>query len=668
LVEGQKMQARLRDRTSSRRRVITKRSRHSGSHLAHPKYRADIDGLRGIAVLAVVGFHAFPGWVKGGFVGVDVFFVISGYLISSIILGSLAREAFSFAEFYSRRIRRIFPALIVVLIATYVMGWFVLLPEEYKQLGGHILGGAGFISNFLLWRDSGYFDSSAQAKPLLHLWSLGVEEQFYIIWPLLLYFTWKLRSNFLRLILLLALSSFVLNVSQVRDHAVATFYSPATRLWELLIGGILAYLSFHKNEPPTSAGQLRGSFHHFTTFLRTQRARDLESFLGFCLVAAAILILAKDKPFPGWWALLPTVGACFLIAAGPAAWFNRVVLQNPVLVWFGLISFPFYLWHWPLLSFAFMDSPVTGSPSMGLVAVVTSIALAWLTYRLVEKPMRFGGNGRNKTLALFAAVTLIGAVGFVTYKLDGWSHRFNTAMSEDELRAQRDRYWNHREELPFDKDFTNVVIFGDSQARDVFEALSHDSRLRLHLITTSYTCSAFFRPATDEERHREECLKLFDAMLVADQLLTADVLIYAPFWRKDFEERQNYAEGLKQIRSRNGRLRIYFFGNKPFLGSEWLSINRITKSHRSRLGMNEFLDSIKVVPETVKDYVRTLAMENGVGFIDVAGIFCDGGCRFFYDEQFSYFDQDHWTEVGAQRFFNKLRSSDEYNVLVTKSK
>ena len=651
-----------------RRRVNTKRSGHSGSHLARPKYRADIDGLRGIAVLAVVGFHACPGWLKGGFIGVDVFFVISGYLISSIILDSLAREAFSFAEFYSRRIRRIFPALIVVLIATYAIGWFVLLAEEYKQLGLHIFGGAGFISNFLLWRDSGYFDSSADAKPLLHLWSLGVEEQFYIIWPLLLYFTWKLRSNFILLILLLALSSFVLNVSQVRDHAVATFYSPLTRLWELLIGGTLAYLSLHKNEPLTGAGQLHGRFHRFTAFLRTQRVRDLESIVGFCLVAAAILILAKDKPFPGWWALLPTVGAYFLIAAGPAAWFNRVVLQNPVLVWFGLISFPLYLWHWPLLSFAFMSSPVTGSPIRGLVAVVTSIALAWLTYRLVEKPMRFGGNGRNKTLALFAAVTLIGAVGFVTYKLDGWSDRFNTAMSEDELRAQRERYWNYREVLPFDKDFTNVVIFGDSQARDVYDALSHDSRLRLRLIVTSYACTAFFRAATDEEKHREECRDSFDAMLAMEQLLTADVLIYAHLWRKDVDERQNYAEGLKQIRSRNERLRIYFFGNKPLLGREWLSINRITKPHRSRLGMNEFLDSTKVVSETVTEYVRALAMENGVGFIDVAGIFCDGGCPFFYEEQFSYFDQDHWTEVGAQRFFNKLRRSDEYNDLVTKSK
>jgi peptidoglycan/LPS O-acetylase OafA/YrhL len=167
-----------------------KKSQKNSTH-----YRADIDGLRAIAVLFVVGFHAFPLYVKGGFIGVDIFFVISGYLITTIIISSLERNNFSLAEFYSRRIKRIFPALILLLIACFAFGWFALLAIEFQQLGKHISGGAGFVSNFLLWDESGYFDNISATKPLLHLWSLGIEEQFYIFWPFLLLLSWKLRLN-----------------------------------------------------------------------------------------------------------------------------------------------------------------------------------------------------------------------------------------------------------------------------------------------------------------------------------------------------------------------------------------------------------------------------------------------------------------------------------------
>jgi peptidoglycan/LPS O-acetylase OafA/YrhL len=163
-------------------------------HLTHPKYRADIDGLRAVAILSVVGFHAFPKLIHGGFIGVDIFFVVSGFLISTILFGSLEKDSFSFVEFYSRRIRRIFPGLIVVLIAAFTAGWFLLLADEYKQFGSHLAGGAGFISNLILWNESDYFDNAAETKPLLHLWSLGIEEQFYIIWPLLPWAGWKESS------------------------------------------------------------------------------------------------------------------------------------------------------------------------------------------------------------------------------------------------------------------------------------------------------------------------------------------------------------------------------------------------------------------------------------------------------------------------------------------
>ncbi len=373
-------------------------------HLTHPKYRADIDGLRAIAVLSVVGFHVFPFWVKGGFIGVDVFFVISGFLISSIIFGSLERNSFSFVEFYSRRIKRIFPALLLVLIATFALGWFALLADEYKQLGKHIAGGAGFISNILLWNESGYFDSAAATKPLLHLWSLGIEEQFYIVWPLLLWVAWKQRLNLLTVTIVIGLISFALNIGRVGSDTVAAFYSPQTRFWELLVGSILAYITLYKRDTIAK-------FNHSIS--------NAVSFFGAALIATGMLVISKEQAFPGWWAVLPTTGVVLIISAGSNAWLNRVVLSNRVLVWFGLISYPLYLWHWPLLSFAVI-AQITMHNRERIAAVLISIALAWLTYKLIEKPIQFGAQSKVKTLMLLAFMIMAGYLGYNSYKQDGF--------------------------------------------------------------------------------------------------------------------------------------------------------------------------------------------------------------------------------------------------------
>lgn len=191
-----------------------------------PTHRKDIDGMRAIAVLAVVFYHAFPTLMPGGFIGVDVFFVLSGYLISSIIINNLNRGTFSFAEFYARRIRRIFPALILVLLAMLLAGWFFLLEDEFISLGKHIVAGSSFFSNFVLWRESGYFDASADTKPLLHLWSLAIEEQFYIFWPVFLWGIWKKREYFLLGIISIAAFSLLGNLFLIKKMSVAVFYIP----------------------------------------------------------------------------------------------------------------------------------------------------------------------------------------------------------------------------------------------------------------------------------------------------------------------------------------------------------------------------------------------------------------------------------------------------------
>jgi peptidoglycan/LPS O-acetylase OafA/YrhL len=389
--------------------------------LASPKYRSDIDGLRAVAVLSVVGFHAFPRWFPGGFVGVDVFFVISGFLISTIIFSSLNRGVFSFRQFYSRRIRRIFPALVIVLAACLLFGWLSLLSDEYIQLGKHVFGGAAFVSNFVLWNESGYFDPSAELKPLLHLWSLGIEEQFYILWPLLLYLAFKRNFNLFYLTMLIIFCSFYLNVSSVERDAVATFYSPAMRVWELLFGSVLAYVAmFRKGTIKTLNGRLIAIFGRLYPSAGSAQlvniAHNVTAFLGIALITFAVFGMQKDFLFPGWWAVLPCAGALLLISAGPDAWMNRKVLSNRIMVFFGLISFPLYLWHWPLLSFPQIIEPTALVREIRIAAIIASVILAWLTYRLIEAPLRFGGYGRTKTQLLCTLMVGVAIIGVLAWQ------------------------------------------------------------------------------------------------------------------------------------------------------------------------------------------------------------------------------------------------------------
>lgn len=365
-------------------------------------YRPDIDGLRAIAVLAVVGFHALPLHLTGGFVGVDIFFVISGYLISGIVIKSLAEERFSFAEFYVRRIKRIFPALLLVLAFCGALGRFAMLPDEYIQLGKHTAAAVGFVLNFVLWKESGYFDTESVFKPLLHLWSLSIEEQYYIVWPALLLIVWKRGHHILALTAVIAAVSFVVNVVLVRAFPVATFFMPFTRAWELMVGSWLACFEFSSKSTVTesqSAPPMK------------QWWREVASYSGIVLIAIAFVLLSPNKAFPGWWALLPTIGTFLIIWAGMDASFNRYVLGLRPLVFIGLISYPLYLWHWPLLSFAWLNS--VGDPPRGwrLALVVTSFVLAWLTYALVERRIRSTQIVRPAIVLLMIAL-LIGGAGY----------------------------------------------------------------------------------------------------------------------------------------------------------------------------------------------------------------------------------------------------------------
>ena len=274
--------------------------------------------------MLVVNFHAFPEAMPGGFIGVDIFFVISGFLITGIIARELDQYRFNLLTFYVRRIRRIFPALIVVLGATLLLGWLWMLPAAYSQLGADVFASAAFFSNIALLLQSGYFDIESGKKPLLHLWSLGIEEQFYLFWPMILVLAARMRPGILAVVAVIGVASFLLNVALIGSNPVATFYLPFTRAWELLAGAALACGWSHISQTGT--------------------ASNLRASAGLVLIVAAAAVLDTKSAFPGWWAVLPVAGAALLLSS-PGAWWCRTLLASRPLVWIGLISYPLYLWH-----------------------------------------------------------------------------------------------------------------------------------------------------------------------------------------------------------------------------------------------------------------------------------------------------------------------------------
>lgn len=435
--------------------------------LAHDiAYRPDVDGLRAVAILVVVIFHAFPRALPGGFVGVDVFFVISGFLISSIIFSELKRGGFRFGRFYARRVMRLFPALILVLLTCMVLGWFALLPGEIEQLGKHVAAGMGFGQNVMLWTEAGYFDASADLKPLRHLWSLGVEEQYYLLYPLLVWVVWRTRIGLLNALIVIAIMSFALSVVRAGTEA---FYLPHTRFWELLMGGMLAYRQVLWGAPFGWRGD--------------RVIANALTVVGLMLIAGTSWWLTEKHPFPGWWALLPTIGACLIIGAGRDAWVNRYVLGNRAMVFVGLISYPLYLWHWPLLSFAHIVESGADSGVIRAGAVGLSLVLATATYLCLEVPLRRYKNVAVKTSGLCVMGIVVLCVG-VALSISGgvparakawpdvqqfeWGNRLENDTCRKAYPEFRGRFCNMLRPVA-----PTVMLIGDSHSMMLYDGVAH---------------------------------------------------------------------------------------------------------------------------------------------------------------------------------------------------
>jgi peptidoglycan/LPS O-acetylase OafA/YrhL len=515
------------------------------------RYRPDIDGLRAIAVMLVVNYHAFPEAMPGGFIGVDIFFVISGFLITGIIARELDQQRFSLVAFYNRRIRRIFPALIVVLCATLVLGWLWMLPAAYAQLSADVFASAAFFANIALLLQSGYFDIESARKPLLHLWSLGIEEQFYLFWPLILMLVARLRVSLLTAASVIALASFVLNVALIGSNPVATFYLPFTRAWELLAGAALAC--------------------GWSQIGQTSRASNLRASLGLLLIAAAAGVLDAHSAFPGWWAVLPVAGAALLLSA-PAAWGCRHVLASRPMVFIGLISYPLYLWHWPLLVFfaIIKFEPLTLLERELILAL--SVVLAWFTYRFVEVPFRFGRPSLLSILSLGSGMVLIAAAGGVVVEGRGFDFRLPTEIRDmADVRTDSSKWRVHEclLDLSHETSFADscvdrdrrplILVWGDSTAGALLPGLRNAQQTRAFGIA-QFTSSSCIPALNADVAGTPNCRAINDKILSLAQQIRPDIVLLHSTWDRYLDGVAETVAALKKQTS----ARIVVLGSVPW--------------------------------------------------------------------------------------------------------
>ncbi|WP_373476502.1 acyltransferase family protein [Sphingorhabdus sp.] len=435
----------------------------AGSALA---YRPDIDGLRAIAVLAVLFFHADLGFVPGGYAGVDIFFVISGYLISRLIVGEIQDDNFSLLRFYERRIRRLFPALFAMLAVALVAGAVILLPQDFTFMSRNAFGAAAFVSNIAYWTQTGYFEGDAKVRVLLHTWSLAVEEQVYIIYPMILMLVLRKWATHIKSILLgLATLSFAACVWMTNMDPSTAFYLMPFRIWEFLVGALLAVGLFKQPERPLTA--------------------TLAGLAGLAILAATFVIFDDLTVFPGAAALVPCLGTALVIWAGKDAISGRI-LSVSAMRFVGKISYSVYLWHWPL--FVFVNYMIIGKltflQNVGLAGV--AIGLGFLSWRFIEMPFRrpYDETPQRSVFALGgASIVLITCVSAAIYFSGGLPDRFKDrtvklASYEKSMNPESDICEKVELQLAVNSRCTigntenaSVFLWGDSHAGALFGAL-----------------------------------------------------------------------------------------------------------------------------------------------------------------------------------------------------
>ncbi|MGZ3158660.1 MAG: acyltransferase family protein [Burkholderiaceae bacterium] len=537
-------------------------------------YRPDIDGLRAIAVLAVIGFHASSTLIPGGFAGVDIFFVISGYLISGLIFKEIERGTFSFSEFYKRRIKRILPAYIVVSLFTLIVSSYLLIPNDYIFYTTSLAASWGFASNiFFSMLSWGYFGQRTEEFPLLHTWSLSVEEQFYFLFPILLIFLYRYFRKQMVPILLVSGLVFV-GISEMKMREVGAYFLLPYRAHELIIG-VLTFFAV-RNRP-----------------LLPLILNNVLAFIGLSLILGSLFLLERSVSFPGVHSLYPCLGAALVIYAGSSDSIVTKTLRNPLLVFIGLLSYSLYLWHWPLFSFLrYRQIDIT--LLTGTAVIVTSFVLAFLTWKLVEMPIRENKGVKFSTALLHyyvapAAVFLL--VGGYSYFTEGVPQRFSNDLRQliSSYSFERDLTHacsirsNEYQGVTLDylsghcafgdlhKKKADVLLFGDSHAyhfKPFVERLTQNANLKgVYYVEGSCTATDLFNEAATGDQQPSTCEKRnADLLNMAGDFKYVVLASFWPYKDKEGVFKQDLEAVVKKIIS-SGATPVIFKDN-PYFDSD----------------------------------------------------------------------------------------------------
>lgn len=604
-------------------------------------------------VLYHLGFAALP----GGFVGVDVFFVISGYLITGIVSRKLQEGSFSLPDFFVRRIRRLFPAMFVVVCLTLVGGYFLLSPPDLAKLGASSVSAIFSFSNIYFWSGTGYFDTDAMTKPLLHTWSLGVEEQFYLFWPLLLIAIWKwFGGRFASVIAVVGVASFAACQFILPTSQETSFFWTPLRAYEFAVGGILAAI----NPRPTS-----------------KSITNILFVLGAVLITYPIAYFNHSTAFPGWSALIPCLGTALLILAAPHSSFKNIIGSKPA-VWIGKCSYSIYLVHWPLIvlfSYYYLDAPELQHK---LLLLAASVALGYALFAVVEQPFRNGTvaakfkSGRTAIVSACTVVVAMSAISLNAWTSDGWAWRLpeDLRKSMDVVLQQRLDYWesawkSHRK---FQGDKPKVYVIGNSHAVDIYYAIKQNPNLDVVIDgTTTHRCYAL--NVALEPEFKEKCQSLLAQLAHTDNAKNADFIVINELYRVE-QDNSTYIDSLKKsitiIREVNPTAKIIIFGPKATYNTPiYVKLLEYGRLRGADKYVTRYYTNSPQKIEAFDKLLSKLANENGWGYFSMYSSFCISGvCEVLTpDNKMIYWDNGHWTYAGASYLHKKLQDQQKYREL-----
>lgn len=620
-------------------------------------YRADIDGLRAIAVLSVVVFHLNPAWLPGGYVGVDIFFVISGFLITGILWRSLESGDFSFADFYLRRVRRILPAFLAMTAITLAAGAFLLLPADLETLSRSARYAVFSAANIYYWRhlDTGYFAASSEEQPLLHTWSLGVEEQFYLLWPALLAAAFLLarRKRAPAVILAFALSaaSILLSEAMLVSHPKFAYFMLPTRAGELMLGSILALALHGRDAAPALE--------------RTQWGFEASLLVGLALIVYSLVSFDAATPFPGLHAALPCVGAALTILGGARARLAQALLTSRPIVFIGLVSYSLYLWHWPILAFLrYFYTELT------LLQLALAAAAMWcmavLSYRYIEQPARHVTGPKWRQLATFALVPMfLLSIGTrILIRTDGLESirddRFARVLEET---APAFQYPENCQQQAFDPTILNqercvnalgaagqakVMLWGDSHAAHYLGAaltIADSERVPLRNATLSacppvfgghYGSDIYGKGCDAFRSHMEQHLKsgAFSGVILGANWSAYD----SPTFRLDLERT------LAALSEHGVRVSLLeevpsFAGYRRSCEARWALL---PANHPCSI-------SVQDTASPINDYLRQVAARRSMPYLSLRTALCEAGsCRTSLEGRSVYYDPGHLSMSGSR--------------------